>query len=240
MTRALLALSTLSALTALTVSAQSVSAQPAPAPAISAQPVTAQAAPAVDAVVAGIQAFYAEATDLKASFTQTYTYKIYNRTKVSNGTVFFKKPGKMRWDYTSPSKKMFLSDGNTLWVYEPEENQAFKRALKSSQLPVALTFMTGQGKLADAFNATLLTSKKADVLKVKLVPKLNQGDYKALVLTVDAATYAVKASTVFDPVGNTNYVVFGGMKTNVGLPDAGFVFTPPAGVQVITGAPRKR
>ena len=216
MTRALLTLGALAALTA-----------------------SAHAAPTVDAVVAGIQAFYADAADLKASFTQTYTYKIYNRTKVSNGTVFFKKSGKMRWDYTSPTKKMFLSDGATLCVYEPEENQAFKRALSSSQLPVALTFMTGEGKLADEFNATLLASKAPGVLKVKLVPKRNQGDYKALVLTVDAQTYAVKASTVFDPVGNTNYVVFGGMKTNVGLPDKGFVFVPPAGVQVISGAPKR-
>lgn len=206
---------------------------------LAAPPVAAQPAPNVDAVVAGIQAFYANASDLKANFTQTYTYKIYNRTKVSNGVVFFKKPGKMRWDYKSPTPKVFLSDGKTLWVYEPDEAQAFKRALNKSQLPVALTFMTGEGKLAEAFNATLLKSKDPAKLKVKLVPKTHQGDYKALVLTVDAKTYQVLASTVFDPVGNTNYVAFSGMQTSVGLPDKGFSFTPPPGVKVISGAPKR-
>lgn len=199
----------------------------------------AHAAPTVDEVLAGIQTFYGDATDLKASFTQTYTYKIYNRKQVSTGTVFFKKSGKMRWDYKTPTRKLFVSDGSTLWVYEPDENQAFKRSLKSSQLPVALTFMTGEGKLAEEFNATLLASKDPAKHKVKLVPKRDQGDYKSLVLTVDAKTFAVQASTVFDPVGNTNYVVFGNMKTNVGLPDGGFKFSPPAGVQVITGQKKK-
>lgn len=199
----------------------------------------AQAAPTVEAVVAGIQSFYGNAADLTAGFTQTYTYKIYNRKQVSSGKVFFKKPGKMRWDYATPTKKVFVSDGATLWVYEPDENQAFKRSLKSSQLPVALTFMTGEGKLAEAFTASLLTSKDPAIYKVKLVPKTHQGDYKSLVLTVDAKTYAVRASTVFDPVGNTNYVQFTQMKTNGNLPDAGFKFTPPAGVQVITGQKKK-
>lgn len=195
----------------------------------------AHAAPTVDAVVAGIQAFYGDAADLKASFTQTYTYKVYNRKQVSTGKVFFKKPGKMRWDYQTPARKLFVSDGATLWVYEPDENQAFKRGLKSSQLPVALTFMTGEGKLADEFTSSLLESKDPAIHKVKLVPKRHQGDYKSLVLTVDAKTFAVQASTVIDPVGNTNYVAFSDVQTNAGLPDQGFAFSPPAGVQVITG-----
>lgn len=192
------------------------------------------AAPPVDEVLAGIQKFYADAQDLKAKFTQTYTYKVYDRKQVSHGTVYFKKPRRMRWDYSKPTTKVFVADGQTLWVYEPEENQVFKRDLSSAQLPVALTFMSGEGKLADEFDAKLMPPPDDKHWQVELIPKKTEGDYKALRLTVDRATFAVTASTVVDPVGNTNHLVFADVQTNGGLPDKGFEFKPPEGVRVIT------
>jgi len=184
-------------------------------------------------VLAGIQGYYANAQDLKAEFTQHYTYKVYDRTQVSSGKVFFKKPRMMRWDYRKPAPKVFVADGKTLWVYEPEEGQVFKRDLAGSQLPVALTFMSGEGDLAEAFDATLTDESKADFV-LELVPKKSAADYQKLVLSVDRGTYQVRESTVIDPVGNINRVVFTGIKTNSGLPDRGFQFTPPKGVRVIS------
>ncbi len=198
----------------------------------------AAAAPDVTTVIDGIQKFYADAQDLQANFTQRYTYTVYDRTQVSNGIVYFKKPGMMRWDYQKPQPKVFVADGQTLWVYEPAENQAFKRKLSEAQLPVALTFMSGEGKLTDEFDAKLLPSKDASSYLVELIPKRHAGDYKSLRLKVDAKTFAVTASTVVDPVGNTNELTFEAVKTNVGLPDAGFKFRPPDGVRIITSQRR--
>ena len=107
--------------------------------------------------------------------------------------------------------------------------------VKSAQLPAALSFMSGEGKLADEFDAKLLPSKNPDRLRVELTPKRHAGDYKLLIMEVDRATFAVEASTVVDPVGNTNHLVFNGVKTNQSLPDKGFQFSPPAGVKIITG-----
>jgi outer membrane lipoprotein carrier protein len=184
-------------------------------------------------VLAGIQAYYANAKDLKAKFTQRYTYKVYDRTQVSSGKVFFKKPRMMRWDYQKPVPKVFVADGETLWIYEPEENQVFKRDLKDSQLPLALTFMSGDGRLSEAFDATLVDGA-ADVFTLELVPKKSAAEYQKLILTVDRETYQVRESTVIDPVGNTNRVIFAELTTNTGLPDRGFRFTPPKEVRVIT------
>lgn len=187
----------------------------------------------VQRVLDGLQAFYADARDLKAQFTQTYTYKVYGRTQVSKGRVLFKKPRMMRWDYKTPVQKVFVADGATLWVYEPEENQAFRRDLASSQLPVALTFMSGEGKLADEFDVRLLQGP-AEVYNVELIPKRHAGDYKSLLLKVDRQTFAVQSSTVIDPVGNTNQVVFSSVETNSGVADGAFKFSPPKGVRIIT------
>jgi outer membrane lipoprotein carrier protein len=230
------------AMNALTLWIFSVLAAPpavAPAPKSAPAPAPASAvaaAPAADAahVVDGIQSFYATTKDLTAKFTQTYTYKVHDRTQVRTGTVFFKKPRMMRWDYATPQKQLFVADGATLWVYEPGEAQVFKRSLADSQLPVALTFMTGEGKLADEFDAKLLPAPDAAHYLVELIPKRDEGDYKSLRLLVDRQTFAVKTSTVVDPVGNINQVDFGDVQTNLGLPDKGFHFDPPQGVRVIT------
>lgn len=196
-------------------------------------PAFAQAAPpTVGEVLEGVQGFYKDSTDLKAGFTQHYTYKVHKRTQKSSGTVFFKKPRRMRWDYRKPVSKVFMADGDTLWVYEPEAAQVFKRSLAQAQLPVALTFMSGEGDLRSEFDASLLPASD-EGLRVKLVPKRDQGHYKSLELLVDPQTYQVKASTVVDPVGNINRVVFKDLKTNVGLPDQGFVFKVPDGVRII-------
>lgn len=209
------------ALLSLFSAAPAAPAAPAPAP-----------APAIN-VVRGIQGFYQSTTDLKADFTQTYLYKVYDRRQVSKGKVFFKKPGRMRWDYQTPQARLFVADGATLWVYEPEEGQVFKRSLAASQLPVALTFMSGQGRLEDEFDAKLLPAPAAGRLAVELVPRKSAADYQSLRLEVDARTFAVLRSTVVDPVGNLNTIDFTDVKTNGNLPDKGFQFNPPAGVKVI-------
>ena len=116
-----------------------------------------QAQPArleLPAVVARVQSRYDQAKDFQAHFTQTYSRSVVGRVSVSAGQVHFKKPGRMRWDYDKPEARMFLSNGQFLWLYEPEEKQAFKQDLKTSQLPGALAFLMGRGRIADEFEVT--------------------------------------------------------------------------------------
>src|SRR6185295_17578106 len=111
------------------------------------------------AVVDRIQKRYDTASDFRAHFSQTLTNPTFNRKTTSSGEVLLKKPGRMRWNYQQPDPKMYLSDGTTLWLYEPEDKQAFKQDLKSSQLPAALAFLTGQGKLASEFDIVFAPPK---------------------------------------------------------------------------------
>jgi len=94
-----------------------------------------------------MQRFYDRTQEFKADFRQTLTNPVYGRKQVFDGIVRFKKPGKMRWDYQTPEKKLFVSDGKVLWVYEPEDAQAYKQSLTDSALPTAVAFLFGQGKL---------------------------------------------------------------------------------------------
>jgi len=97
------------------------------------------------AVVEKVQKRYDSASDFRAHFSQTLTNPTFKRKSTSSGEVLLKKPGRMRWNYQKPEPKMYLADGELLWLYEPEDKQAFKQDLKASQLPAALAFLTGKG-----------------------------------------------------------------------------------------------
>jgi outer membrane lipoprotein carrier protein len=205
--------------------------RPTPTPKTTVEPVD-QVTDDEHRVVNGVHRFYKDARDLRAQFTQIYTYTVYDRSQTSSGRVFFKKPRMMRWDYQKPVSKVFVADGQMLWVYEPEENQAFRRKLGSSQLPVALTFMTGSGDLRQEFDIDVKTENPKH-FTLEMRPKKNEGDYKKVILTVDRTSFAVLTSTIIDAVGNKNQVIFKDMKTNTNLKDSGFKFTPPSGVRII-------
>ena len=206
---------------------------------LAATPVAAPPRLETPAVVEKVQKRYDAATDFRARFTQTLTSVVMGRKTNSAGGVMFKKPGRMRWDYEKPERAMYVSDGNTLWLYEPDDQQAFKQALSTSQLPAALAFLTGKGKLAAEFDITPVAKSPygtpGDYL-LSLSPKVAEPQVKSILFVVDPKTFDVRESVITDGQGNTNDLTFADIKTNTHLPEAEFHFTPPAGVRVIDTA----
>jgi outer membrane lipoprotein carrier protein len=187
-------------------------------------------------VVARVQSRYDQAKDFQARFTQTYSRQVVGRVSVFAGQVHFKKPGRMRWDYDKPEARLFLSSGQTLWLYEPEERQAFKQDLKTSQLPAALAFLMGKGKIADEFEVTWSNDTRfgrPDDYRLSLRPKQPQSTYKSIVFVVDPGDFSVRESALTDQQGNVNHFVFSDLKINGKVSDEVFRWSPPAGVRVV-------
>jgi len=211
-------------------------AQPAATP-----PAPAPAAPApgllpLPAVIEKMQKNYDLAKDFRAHFSQKYTNVAFNRTKVSSGEVAFKKGGRMRWDYDKPDPQMFVSDGKTLWLYEPNDKQAFRQSLKESQLPGALAFLLGKGKLTDEFEIALAGEiaygNKVDY-RLSLKPKQPQATYKSIYFIVDAKSFYVTESVLVNAQGDINDITFSDVKVNTKVPDTLFKWSVPAGVRTI-------
>ena len=198
-----------------------------------------QAQPArleLPAVVARVQSRYDQAKDFQAHFTQTYSRSVVGRVSVSAGQVHFKKPGRMRWDYDKPEARMFLSNGQFLWLYEAEEKQAFKQDLKTSQLPAALAFLMGKGRIADEFEVAWSNDARfgrPGDYGLSLRPKRPQSTYKSIVFVVDPGDFSVRESVLVDQQGNLNHFVFSDLKINAKVSDEVFRWSPPAGVRVI-------
>ena len=205
---------------------------PGPAPAV--MPVAARMD--VKTVVAEVQKRYDGAADFRARFTQTLNSPALGRKTSSSGDVTFKKPGRMRWDYEKPDKSSYVTDGGVLWLYEPDDKQAFKQDLKGSQLPAALAFLTGKGKLAVEFDIVfagkVAYGSPGDYV-LSLSPKTPQAQVKGILFVVDPRTYDVRESVITDAQGNTNDLVFSDIRVNTRVPETLFHFTPPAGVRVI-------
>jgi len=212
----------------------------AQAPASAPPPAAGGARLDVKAVVAEVQKRYDGAADFRARFTQTLTSSALGRKTNSAGEVMFKKPGRMRWDYEKPEKSSYITDGGgVLWLHEPDDKQAFKQKLESSQLPAALSFLTGKGKLATEFDIAFAGKSTygspGDYL-LSLSPKASQAQVKSILFVVDPRTFDVRESVITDGQGNVNDLVFADIRVNTRVPDALFKFTPPAGTRVIDTA----
>lgn len=203
-------------------------AQGAPAPAANAEKTA--------ALVAKVQAFYDKTQTFQSDFKQEFFVKAHNLRKESTGKVTFAKPGKMDWEYANPAGNRVVSDGNVLKVYEAQNKQMFEQAVNKSQYPAALSFLTGQGNLASAFNFDLLPGASAnfpggDVLVG--TPKQPTPAYTKVLFYVDSATSQVRRVLIVDGQGNRNRFDFENPKVNVQVPPNQFTFTPPPGTQII-------
>ncbi|HEY0709450.1 MAG TPA: outer membrane lipoprotein carrier protein LolA [Polyangia bacterium] len=218
-----------------------VPAPQSPAKAAASGPAAAPAAAAlsVDKITARMQERYDLASDYRAKFTQKYTYAATGRERTSTGEIFVKKPGRMRWNYQTPEASLWLANNATLWMYEPEAKQAFKQDLKTSQLPAAVAFLTGKGKLTDEFEVSIakeLPYGNPDDHRLSLKPKKAQSAYRSIYFVVDPKTFMVRQSVLINAQGDINAISFADIALNTKLADDLFRWSPPAGTRVIDGA----
>lgn len=195
----------------------------------------AQARPAPDALARSLQQRYQQVRDFSADFVHTYRGGVLRTQATERGTVAVKKPGKMRWEYSAPEKKTFVSDGVKIYSYIPQDRQVIVSSVpKGDEATTAVMFLAGKGDVARDFTASYAQGGPAGTLPLKLVPKRAERDYDALVLHLDPGTLQIRALTTTDSQGGESTFTFSNMKENQGLSDKEFAFRIPRGVDVIT------
>src|SRR3954468_3412894 len=117
------------------------------------------ALPSVSSVARQVDERYNHLQTLTADFTEIYQGSGMERTE--SGTLWLKKPGKMRWEYRSPEEKLFLSDGKDAWFYVPEDRQARKESAKKLEdIRSPLAFLLGKTKLQKELKGLSLAPDK--------------------------------------------------------------------------------
>jgi len=185
-------------------------------------------------IVAKVQGQYDAHGDFKADFVQESLVKSLGRKQVSEGAVFFKKPGKMRWNYQKPFKQEIVSDGKTLWSYRPEEKQVLVSPMsQAAQGKVPSTFLAGLGNLQIDFQIRWAKEPSPqEPYYLELTPNEFQGSLEKLFLLIDRENYRILQAKIQDVMGNTTQISFSKIQFDNRLPDSLFAFAPPKGVEV--------
>jgi outer membrane lipoprotein carrier protein len=187
--------------------------------------------------VAAVEATYRGLVDLKAPFTQTAHNRALNQTTEARGTLYLKRPGRLRWEYQTPTPQEIVSDGSRLWIYTPELKQVNVAAAPEALAGPAGSFLQGLGQVREHFQARFLNpAQPADaegLVVLDLTPKQPRPLLARLIVSVDPRSWLVRKAVVYDELGNTVALRFGEPVVNRGLADGLFVFVPPKGVAVV-------
>ena len=189
-----------------------------------------------------LQRHYDGIRDFSADFTHTYRGGVLKKQLTERGHLLVKKPGRMRWEYTAPEEKVFVSDGTKMYSYVPQDKQVIVSSIpKQDDATVPMLFLAGKGNLTRDFTPSLVpvpAGLAADSRALKLVPRNPQRDYDWLILAVAPSTLDLRGLVTADAQGGTSSFSFANLKENVGLTDKEFVFKIPRGVDVVTDSPR--
>jgi outer membrane lipoprotein carrier protein len=197
------------------------------------------ASPAPDAhtIAQAVDERYNHLHTLQAEFTEIYHGAGMERTE--SGTLWLKKPGKMRWQYRSPKQKLFLSDGKDAWFYVPGEPQARRTDVKKlDDLRSPLAFLLGKTKLEKELQALSLAPDVAPLtagnVVLRGVPK-SLADRVSQVLLEITPDHWISRILIDEVDGSATEYRFSSQKEDTAVPDQQFQFKIPSGVEVIEG-----
>jgi outer membrane lipoprotein carrier protein len=185
-----------------------------------------------------LQKKYDGIRDFSADFVHSYRGGVLRKEVSERGRLLVKKPGKMRWEYTAPEEKLFVSDGVRMYSYLPQDKQVIQRQLPpSNQLSMPTMFLSGNGNLLRDFIPSMTEPSPgaaAGTLAMKLVPREAQPEYEWLVIEVAPQTLALRGLVTYDSQGGRSAFAFSNLQENRGLADKQFEFKIPRGVDVVT------
>jgi outer membrane lipoprotein carrier protein len=191
----------------------------------------------VKAVAAAVDAHYDHLRSLEAEFTEMYRGAGLDRTE--SGTLWLKKPGKMRWEYRSPRVKLFVSDGRDAWFYVPDDRQARKIAARKLQdIRSPLAFLLGKTKLEKELDGLSLAPDVAplapDDVILRGVSSRWSDQISEIVLEV-TPDHKIVRIILHESDGSTTEYRFQDQKENVAIAGGKFQFQSPPGTETVEG-----
>lgn len=195
-----------------------------------------------------LQEHYRRPHTLQAVFLERFS-EGQKQARVESGTVYFRRPGQMRWEYEAPEKKLFLVDGKTTWFYVPYDHTVTRAPVReSSDWRTPLALLTGKADLSRLCSRIELLSLPpgekgipAGHAVLRCVPKevKNSPDgnqYTEVELEVDTTTGELARIDIREPGALDLEYRFGNWQTDIPLAADLFRFQVPKGVAIVDGA----
>jgi outer membrane lipoprotein carrier protein len=206
--------------------------------------VAAQSPASAKALTRLLEEHYRQPRTLQAVFLERYS-EGQKQVRVESGTVYFRRPGQMRWEYDSPEKKLFLVDGKTTWFYVPYDHTVTKAPVKqSSDWRTPLALLTGKADLSRLCSQIDLISQRgipSGHAVLRCLPKeakilSDERDSKEVLFELDTSTGELARIEIRQPGGIELEYRFGNWQSDIPLAGGLFQFQVPAGVAIVDGA----
>jgi outer membrane lipoprotein carrier protein len=190
----------------------------------------------IDEVIARLQQTYDKTRDFSASFIQETTIQSIKKTDIEEGTVFFKNPKNLVWNYSRPKAKKMVINSRKTWLYLPQEKVAYtQEADHTFKSSILIRFLSGLGKLKDDFTIKYVQPEVLDRhgnYLLVLTPLDKNPSLNPFQITVDKNTFLILRVRFEDTMGNSTVLKFSNISTNTGLSEKMFQFKPPDGVSI--------
>jgi len=186
----------------------------------------------IEEVLNRIQNFYEKTESIRASFVQETDFPSGKR-EIRKGKVWMKKPGLFRWEYLEPEKFIIISDGRNIYVYYPEENQAFvypSGKAVSSQL--ALGFMSGRGDIRKDLKIESFKTLEKNLWQINFFTSHADSQIEKISLLVNLSTGEVKEILLYYLSGEKVKIIFENLEYNAEFSPKIFKFNPPKRVKI--------
>jgi len=190
--------------------------------------------PSLDSLLKNVEARYNRAKTLEVLFTEQYT-PLGKASRTESGRLQLRKPGRMRWDYSQPKGKLFISDGKYLWLYTPAENRAERMKLQETEdMRAPLAFLLGKLHFDKEFR-NFQARPEGAATRITAEPKAENLPYSSVEFVVenDGTIRELKA-TYYDK--STLDFTFRDEKVDPPLDANLFHFEAPKGADIVTEA----
>ena len=184
----------------------------------------------VQGTLKGIEERYNHIQTLEVAFSETY--KLQGRLRTEQGQLTLRKPGKMRWQYSAPAGKLFVSDGKFVYFYTPQDNRAEKMKFKETDdMRAPLAFLLGRLQFNQDFREFHARPEEGGIF-ITAIPKSDKLPYTE-VSFLASPDFVIHRLEVKGQDGSLLQFTFQNEKKDPPVQDSAFRFAPPPGVEYV-------
>ena len=187
----------------------------------------------LESIITGMEQCY-KGKGFSAHFFQESILKAMQITDTAEGRLIVKQPGKMRWEYTLPDPQTIITDGVSMWIHRPNDNQVMVgKAPNFFKGGKGAGFLSDISRIKNDFEITLQAAENDQYYRLQLIPLKPTADLKDITLSVSKEGYRIDQVITHNAYGDETRFVISDYKFEIDPKDTLFTFTIPPGMEII-------